>query len=87
MWYKAVVWCCNNAFKLCATTDLVSTYTTKFGNTGSAVTQYTYDQLGRPINYMGKAMTWDKAGNLAKVGTGVSYSYLSNHWTLSGRRF
>ena len=146
------------------TTDLVSTYTTKFGNTGSAVTQYTYtydtwgnitkikdlngrqrtysyneygeitkasetysdgsakeytytydsggniltetignvthnykydsvwkdklvsydgktityDKLGRPINYMGKAMTWDKAGNLAKVGTGVSYSYLSN---------
>ncbi len=37
----------------------------------------TYDAAGRPTNYMGAAMTWDKSGNLTAVKD-IRYTYLTD---------
>ena len=69
----------NNAWK-----DLLTGYTT-----GGHTYAVTYDGAGHPLNYLGAAMTWDNAGNLASIQKGsnpflpsatssVSYTYLAN---------
>ena len=57
--------------------------------TGGHTYAVTYDGAGHPLNYLGAAMTWDNAGNLASIQKGsnpflpsatssVSYTYLAN---------
>ena len=64
--------------------DLLTGYTT-----GGHTYAVTYDGAGHPLNYLGAAMTWDNAGNLASIQKGsnpflpsatssVSYTYLAN---------